>query len=80
MRQAHNTLQTAARAKWAACGPVCKLHTRKNPAICGEGRRWLDHQPAPTHCPRCRSRLYPIDADYMAQHGICSACVTWAAH
>lgn len=30
------------------------------------------------YCPKCRSRLYPGDADYMRDHGVCSYCVTYA--
>lgn len=31
------------------------------------------------YCPKCRSKLYPIDDAYMAKFGRCSACVTWGA-
>lgn len=29
------------------------------------------------YCPRCGSRLYPADAEYMKATGGCSGCVTW---
>lgn len=32
------------RAQWIACGPVCKLHTYDDPAICGERRPWIEHE------------------------------------
>lgn len=28
-------------------------------------------------CPRCGSRLYPADEEYMAVCGVCSDCVSW---
>lgn len=28
------------------------------------------------YCPKCRSRLYPVDEEYMRKHGVCSYCVT----
>lgn len=30
------------------------------------------------YCPRCRSRLYPVDRVPMESYGVCSYCVTWA--
>lgn len=29
------------------------------------------------YCPKCKSRLFPADDDYMEKAGVCSACVTW---
>jgi transcription initiation factor TFIIIB Brf1 subunit/transcription initiation factor TFIIB len=29
------------------------------------------------YCPRCGSRLYPADEEYMLVCGVCSGCVTW---
>lgn len=29
------------------------------------------------YCPKCKSKLYPIDEKYMKEHGVCSYCVTF---
>jgi len=29
------------------------------------------------YCPKCKSLLYPIDEEYMAERGICSYCCTY---
>lgn len=29
------------------------------------------------YCPKCKSRLYPIDTDAIKKHGVCSYCVTY---
>jgi hypothetical protein len=29
------------------------------------------------YCPKCKSRLYPIDEKPMKKHGVCSYCVTY---
>lgn len=29
------------------------------------------------YCPKCKSRLYPIDNDYIIKTGVCSYCVTY---
>lgn len=29
-----------------------------------------------SYCPKCGSRLYPIDEEYIRKHGVCSYCVT----
>jgi hypothetical protein len=31
----------------------------------------------PLYCPECKSRLYPVDNEFIAKYGKCSACVTW---
>lgn len=31
------------------------------------------------YCPRCKSRLFPIDEDYIREHGKCSYCCTYPA-
>lgn len=28
------------------------------------------------YCPKCKSRLYPQDVEYMTAAGVCSYCVT----
>ena len=29
------------------------------------------------YCPKCKSKLYPIDEDYIIKYNKCSYCVTW---
>jgi DNA-directed RNA polymerase subunit M/transcription elongation factor TFIIS len=29
------------------------------------------------YCPKCKSCLYPIDEEYMAERGMCSYCCTY---
>lgn len=31
----------------------------------------------PSHCPKCKSRLYPGDDDAMRWAGVCSNCVSY---
>ena len=31
------------------------------------------------YCPKCKSRLYPIDEEYMKKYGKCSYCVTYGS-
>ena len=29
------------------------------------------------YCPKCKSKIYPLDVDYLAKYGVCSYCVTY---
>lgn len=29
------------------------------------------------YCPNCKSRLYPIDTEFMKKYHVCSSCVTY---
>jgi len=29
------------------------------------------------YCPKCKSRLYPLDTEYIKNHNMCSYCVTF---
>jgi len=29
------------------------------------------------YCPRCKSRLYPIDKKYIDKYSVCSNCITY---
>lgn len=29
------------------------------------------------YCPKCKSKLFPIDAEYIRKFGICSYCITY---
>jgi hypothetical protein len=37
------------------------------------------HQPNILYCPSCKSRLFPLDNEYMEKHGKCSYCVTFGS-
>jgi DNA-directed RNA polymerase subunit M/transcription elongation factor TFIIS len=32
-----------------------------------------------TYCPKCKSRLYPGDEDYMDAVNVCSGCVSYGS-
>ena len=29
------------------------------------------------YCPKCRSKLYPVDDEYMKKYGLCSYCISF---
>ena len=31
----------------------------------------------PDYCPKCGSRLYPLDGEYIRKYGVCSYCITF---
>lgn len=30
------------------------------------------------YCKKCKSRLYPVDTEYIKKYGVCSYCVTYS--